>query len=152
MTWLSTPSLSRWPKRVCSTTLIRCLKIREYFYYSSSVLSRLKTCCRVSTILILRFTLQLGKRHSPSSIALSIRAKNGKLGPVLTFIRYIDAQIMEDFGEPCFLSCGSEGQRAEEDVSGGDNGRSTPCITIEEYPWAVNMIKGTESGTDPCIN
>ena len=68
------------------------------------------------------------------------------------FVRRINVQITEDFGEPPFSSHGSEDYHLEEDISAvGNQGlqdRSIPCITTEEYPWVVNTIRDIESGTE----
>jgi len=75
---------------------------------------------------------------------------------VQTFIRRIDAQITEDFGEPPFSSHGSEVHHLEEDISAiGNHGlqdRSIPWISTEEYPWAVNIIRDIESGSEKRFN
>jgi len=99
--------------------------------------------------MILRFTLELRQRHNPSSAAALSRHENGRLGRVQTFIRRIDAQITEDFGEPPFSSHGSEDYHLEEDISAvGNQGlqdRSISCITTEEYPWAVNTFETSKA-------
>jgi len=106
--------------------------------------------------MILRFTLELRRRNNPSSAILLSKSENGSLGRVKTFIRRLDAQITEDFGNPSFPSCGPEDQHLDEDVSvGGSQGvhdKSIPCITTEEYPWVVNTIRDLESGTENRFN
>jgi len=106
--------------------------------------------------IILRFTLELRQRNNPSSAAALSKHENGRLGRVQTFIRRIDAQITEDFGEPPFSSHGSENHHLEEDISAfGNHGlqdRSILCISTEEYPWVVNTIRDIESGSKKPFN
>ena len=92
----------------------------------------------------------------PSATPTLSKNENGRLGRVQTFIRCIDVQITEDFGEPSFSSCGSEGQQGDEISLGvrnqGVQDRSIPCITTEGYHGAVNTFQDIESGTENQFN
>jgi len=68
----------------------------------------------------------------------------------------MNAQITEDFGEPSFSSYDSEDQHQDEDASGGGSQgvheRSIPCITSEDYPWAVKTVRDIDSRPENRFN
>jgi len=94
----------------------------------------------------------LRQQHNPSSVVAPEQVGNGWLGQARTLIRRIDAQIIDDFGEPSFSFYHSEDQNARGGGSAFGNEEvwdgSILCIAAEEYPWAVRTIPEIKSGTE----
>jgi len=101
----------------------------------------------VTTTLILNFTLELHKRHGSSATG-RFRVGDGKHGRVGTFIRQLEVQIIEDFGEPGCLSISEQDLEEIEDMDQNipevSGYKTLFYIDAEEYPWVVNSTPDVE--------
>lgn len=71
------------------------------------------------------------------------------IGRVQRILHQIDAQITEDFGDSGLYASFSENREEinESEHSGqGIQDGTIPCITGEEYPWAIETVRDIESG------